>query len=129
MLTVNAYRFDVNGLLIIYTYKGQKTTWLLDPCAVCEVFEGLGIIEGFEVDHATGEPVILWEDRSFGRPVVEWCHWCDFISFGFLHRHAEIIAEAKENSRAFRKSQAIINRLLAPVQSKVISINPSLQTA
>lgn len=116
MLTVNAFSFGLTGLTINYTIKGETTNWVLDPCATCQIFEDLGIIEGFIPDTRTSEPVILWQDRQYDRPVIEHCPWNDFTStFPFVQRQAEIIVEAKENYRIWKEDEALIQYLLSPL--------------
>jgi hypothetical protein len=117
MLNVNAYSLGLHGLLIIYEYKGQKTTLLLDPKATCQTFEDLRIIESFETD-SNGEPMILWQDKQFGRPVIEHCLWCEFISsFPCIKRHAEIIIEDRERRKVSRWFHAKIDHLLSPLKA------------
>lgn len=117
MQTVTSYSFSVNGLSITYTFKGQTTTWTLDPKAACDVFQTVGIVEGWDTDK-NSEPVILWQDRMYGRPVVEHCLWVDFVkTFPFIQRHAEIIIEDRERRKASRQFHVTMNRLLLPLQA------------
>lgn len=116
MITVLNYSFSLYGLSINYQYKGASNTIFFDPCAACEVFSKLRIIDDFQLD-SNGEPVIIWEDRQYGCPAMGWCQWYQFAAtFKVIQRHAEIIAEARENEKSFRKSEAIINRLLSPLK-------------
>lgn len=121
---LTSFNLSIAGLQISYSANNSQNILNYDSKATCDLFEDLRIIEGFEIDYKTGEPVILgmrehdYEDQE---GFVQWTSspvaisWCDYITtYPFTHRHAELLAEELESNTAHRKILGKINSLLFP---------------
>lgn len=116
-IAVKAFSLTVEGFSFTYTLNGVQKSFSYDPLATCDLFQKVGLIECFDRDY-NGEPVILYTDDQYGRPATGHCLWCDYVrTFGFIQRHAEIIAEYREDERRARKIEAQINYLLHPLKA------------
>lgn len=116
-VTILNFAFTLGGLSITYTNGTEKTTLKLDAKATCNLFEGAGIIEGFDID-ANGEPVIYYTERIWNRPAPAYCMWFEYVkTFPFIQRHAEILIEYLIVTKQIRQSIAKIDYLLRPLKA------------
>lgn len=112
---INNYAFSVNGFHLNYSASRKTFDLTFDAKATADLFKKAGIIEDFDFDK-NGEPVILYTEVLYGRPATGFCFWCDYVrTFGFINRHAEIIAEYIESNKSFRKTEAVISQLMQPL--------------
>jgi hypothetical protein len=112
---INNYAFSVNGFHLNYSTQQQSFDLTFDAKATANLLKQAGIIEDFDLDK-NGEPVILYTDSMYGRPVSGFCLWCDYVkTFRFIGRHAEILAEHIEGRKSFMKTKAVISNLLQPL--------------
>jgi hypothetical protein len=112
----NPSTLTIDGLTLIYSVNGQKITAKYDAPATCDLLKNAGLIEDFTTD-SNGEPVVLFSDNN--TPVgYGYELWCDFIkSFPFCDRVAEMLAEYRENYKAFARIIGKCNYLLHPLQA------------
>lgn len=117
LTTVTKVNFDINGLSVSYqkssALRFEQHSLTLCPVATCKALKAARMIEGFEMDN-NNEPVILFSTKDTAAG-YNGQHWCDFVkSFRMTNRYAEMIIEAREEKKAFRKQYNIINKLMAP---------------
>lgn len=107
-ISINTYSFLIEGLTINYRFNGVSNLLKLDPCATCNLFEDMHIIEGFDLDN-NGEPVILFTNQN----ATGFCFWAEFVkSYPFTQRHAEILAANNASTYEANSIIARIDRLL-----------------
>jgi hypothetical protein len=115
-VNINSYKLSIDGLTITYTYKQESATLFFDPKATCELFEHVGMIEGFDIDK-NGEPIIYYTERIWCRPATAFCLWFEFVkTFPFIQRHAEILVEHLADAREFKKTYDKIDNLLSLIR-------------
>ena len=115
-LNIHHYTFNIHGLQIFYTYKGEDTELSLCPGAVCDLLKDTKLIEDFTMD-SNGEPVILYTDNKFP-PGYGFEYWSAFVVFFPIpYRMALKLMEYREDRLASEQVQATIIRLLEPLQA------------
>lgn len=115
---INSFSLTLEGFVLNFTTGDETTNQTFDPCSACEFFERAGLIEGFDIDLSTGEPVILYEDRMYGRPVEGFSYWHVFVkTFPMHERFAQFLAEYSDNEIKHKRFVAKINQLLAPLKT------------
>jgi hypothetical protein len=128
MIKINSFSLSLGGLQLNYTSNNVTNVLSFDANATCNLFTELGIIDGFQnIPH--GEPVILgerehdYEDEQTGQIVwttrPAFIFWCDYVAlYPFTQRHAELLAEHHDSTKAHRKILHKINTLLTPAHSR-----------
>lgn len=118
-MTVSNFNLTVEGLQITYSTNGQTfTTLRLCPHAAADLMTECRFIEGFDTEDRTGEPVILFTDSMYGRPVTGYAFWCDFVrTFPLIQRHIERMLEHREERKQHNRVMGKINYLLHPLKA------------
>lgn len=110
------YTFNIKGLDITYTCKGETTHLQLCPKATCQLLEDAGLIEGFNIDQ-NGEPVILFTGDNV-RAEYGFDSWSSFVcTFPLSYRMAVKLMEYRESRKAHLSFQATVNHLLSPLKA------------
>jgi hypothetical protein len=110
------FTFNIAGLDITYSYKGQTTHLTLCPKATCDLLKETKLIEDFDID-SNGEPVILFSDNTYP-PGYGFDRWNAFVcSFPISYRMAVKLMTFREDRMASRQFQATVINLLQPLQA------------
>lgn len=117
LTTVTKVNFNISGLSISYQKSSalrlDQHSLTLDPYATCKALKLARMIEGFTMDK-NNEPVILYTDKESVQG-YNGQTWCEFVkSFRMTNRYAEMIIEARDEKKSFRKQYNILNKLMAP---------------
>lgn len=117
LTTVTKVTFNINGLSISYQISSalrfEQKTLTLCPVATVKAMEAARMIEGFEMDE-NNEPIILFSTKDTAAG-YNGQHWCDFVkTFRMTNRYCEMLIEAREEKKSFKKQYNIINKLMAP---------------
>lgn len=107
----------ISGLAFSFTKDGNTSKVSYDPHATADLLQQVGLIEGFDTEDRTGEPVILYTDNRYGRPVPGYALWCDFVKgFPLCERHIQIVLEYREHRKQYNRAIGKINYLLHPAK-------------
>lgn len=117
VINLQKFTFNLNGFTASYSYKGENYTLTLDPAATCQLMQSAGLIEGFDINHATGEPVILFTDNTYpeGYGFGEWASLVVFYHLSY--RKAQMMLERKHEAKEFHNFNALCNYMLQPLQA------------
>lgn len=117
-IIVNSFSLSLDGLSIAYSKGANNFTIQYDPLSACDLFESLKMIEGFDKDRHTGEPVILFEkERDNGEGMWDtttgYSEWHQFVkTFPMCEAFARLLVEHKESTDHYQALIAKIDSLL-----------------
>lgn len=114
-LTLLGFHLSTDGLTASYRYVEELNTFFFSPFQTCTLFKEAGLIEGFEEDEQTGDPVILYSDSSNSQG-YNGCFWSDFVrSFPLTEQICFALIQYKVDRGESKAVQNLINSLLSPL--------------